>query len=47
MLATGQSIVVYNKLMERDAKEIHIAVVIAAQKVLLISNNTWNTAIFG
>jgi uracil phosphoribosyltransferase len=36
MLATGQSIVaVYNKLMERHAKEIHIAVVIAAQNCYL------------
>jgi uracil phosphoribosyltransferase len=31
MLATGQSIIaVFNRLMERVAKEIHIAVVIAA-----------------
>jgi uracil phosphoribosyltransferase len=44
----GQSIVaVYNKLMERDAKEIHIAVVIAAPEGIASQTTYRNTAIFG
>jgi uracil phosphoribosyltransferase len=41
MLATGQSIIaVFNRLMERGVKEIHIAVVIAAPEGIAHLENT-------
>jgi uracil phosphoribosyltransferase len=40
MFATGQSIVAYNKLMERGMpKEIHIAVVIAAPEGIYLKQH--------
>jgi uracil phosphoribosyltransferase len=49
MLATGQSIIaVFNRLMEEGvAKEIHIAVVIAAPGIAHLENTCLILAIFG
>jgi uracil phosphoribosyltransferase len=48
MLATGQSIIaVFNRLMEEEAKEIHIAVVIAAPEGHTLKNTCLTLVIFG